>query len=311
VEETTLNSIEEKRHWDVQGKKISLLMPTRGRPAWAERFFRSVAQHSSHPDRVEVILYVDDDDTGSHHLDSSEIHVVRIIGPRKTMGEYNSACLERAQGDIIILVNDDMVIQTRGWDEKVAALDAGYSDGIYLAYGNDLFKGGALCTFPILSRRTCEVLVEPYPKAYHGAFIDYHLFDIFKRLQCAGVDRICYLDDVVFEHLHFRAGKAKADETYTKRGRFDDDATFLSLTDLRRQSAQRLRIAIKGETLPSEQRTGSGPELPPSGLVASVMFLTRKLLLDRELPLRWRFFLWYWFIGRYLAAHGYLGPLVR
>src|ERR1039457_2302750 len=94
---------------NTMGTRISLLMPTRGRPAWAERFIRSAFSTASKPDRVEVILYVDEDDVDSHHLDSDEIHVVRIIGPQMTMGEYNSACLERAQGDIIILVNDDMV----------------------------------------------------------------------------------------------------------------------------------------------------------------------------------------------------------
>lgn len=74
-----------------------------------------------------------------------------------------------------------MVIRTQGWDEKIRSVHEQFGGGIYLAYGNDLFKGGKLCTFHILSRSTCDLLGEPYQAAYCGAFIDYHLFDVFKR----------------------------------------------------------------------------------------------------------------------------------
>ena len=289
---------------------ISLLLPTRGRPALVERFFRSIAENTAHPERVEVILYVDEDDPGSHHLDSENVRVARIVGPVMSMGAYNSACLERARGDIVILANDDMVIRTPGWDNRIAEMDADFADGIYLAYGNDLFKKRGLCTFPILSRRTCELLVEPYPAAYQGAFIDVHLFDIFKRLQHAGFERIRYLDDVVFEHLHYRTGKAVFDETYKRRGRFEGDPTFIAMAGARATAAKRLLSALRGDQLPAFEPPGCQEHVPP-GIFSAVGYFSRQLLFDTELPLRWRGFLWYWFIGRYLAARGLLWPLVR
>ncbi len=289
---------------------ISLLLPTRGRPTLVERLFRSIAETTSQPERVEAILYVDEDDTGSHHLDSEDVRVVRIVGPAMSMGEYNSACLARARGDIIILANDDMVIRTPGWDNKIAEMDAKFADKIYLAYSNDLFKKRSLCTFPILSRRTCELLVEPYPVAYRGAFIDVHLFDIFKRLQHAGFDRVRYLDDVVFEHLHYRTGKAVCDETYKRRGRFEADPTFIAMAGARSTGAKRLLNALRGETLPAFKQAECY-EYSPSGIPSAVSYFSRQFLFDKELPLRWRGFLWYWFIGRYLAARGYLWPFVR
>ncbi len=290
---------------------ISLLMPTRGRPALAQRFMESVANLTRHRDRVEIIVYVDEDDTGSHALDCPAVSVTRIIGPRTTMGGYNSACYAKARGDIIILVNDDTVIRTQRWDEKVIALDASFADKIYLAYGNDLFKKHNVCTFPILSRRTCELLVEPYPKAYRGAFIDYHLFDIFKRLQHCGFDRIRYVDDLIFEHLHYRTGKAAFDETYALRGRFTDDATFLALTESRRASAAYLVQVLRGEhPAPCVPAQGAN-EVSPSGVFDAIAYFSKLLLLDRGLPLRWRINLWVWFIGRYLAARGLLRPFVK
>ena len=177
--------------------RISLLMPTRGRPALVERFFQSVVDTTSILDQVEVILCVDDDDVESHALGDARVKFTRLIGPRAPMGVLNTKCLKASSGDIIILVNDDMVFRTPGWDTTLIAVDASVADKIYLAYGNDLLKKGDLCTFPILSRHTCDLLIEPYPPEYRGAFIDVHLFDIFKRVKHAGFDRIIYREDVV------------------------------------------------------------------------------------------------------------------
>ncbi len=291
---------------------ISLLMPTRGRPVLVERFINSLIVNTVYLDQVELVLYVDDDDILSHNIDSEMISFKLIIGPRNTMGAYNSACYAEAQGDIIILVNDDMIIDTLGWDIKIIELHSNIPDQIYLAYGNDLFKRRNLCTFPILSRRTCELLVEPYPKEYQGAFIDYHLFDIFKRLQYAGFYRIYYLDDVVFEHLHYRTGKAPFDETYQRRGRFTDDPTFLALINSRKKAAARLLQVLRGEESEVLYCLESGIiEKVPETLFKAIAEFTRELLFDSGLPFRWRVYLWVWFIGRYMAGRGMLWPFVR
>jgi hypothetical protein len=292
--------------------QISLLLPTRGRHVLVERFFASVAETASQPDQIEVILYIDEDDVDSHYLDSAVLKVIRIIGPKASMGTYNSLCYDAAQGNIIILVNDDMIIRTPGWDKKVIEFDASISDKIYLAYGNDLFKKQGLCTFPILSRDTCKLLVEPYPKEYQGAFIDFHLFDIFKRLQHAGINRTHYLDDVVFEHLHYRTGKAPFDETYAKRGRFADDSTFLALINSRQKSVDRLLRVLRGDESLVLYSSESGPiEKLPETLFKAIAAFTKVLLFDRGLPLRWRSYLWVWFIGRYMADRGMLWPFFR
>ncbi len=217
------------------------------------------------------------------------------------MGEYNSACLAKAKGDIIVLANDDMVIRTAGWDDRLRQVHAELADAIYLTYCNDCFKKG-VCTFPILSRRTCELLVDPYPAEYQGAFIDTHLFDLFKRLQKAGYDRIRYLDDVVFEHLHFRTGHAERDATYLQRGRFAGDATYLAMAPERSVGAARLLNAIRNEPLPPYEKAGLR-QYAPVWLFDAVIYLTRFVLFDRELPLRWRSYVWCRFIGRYLASH--------
>lgn len=47
---------------------ISILLPTRGRPAQAERLLKSVVEMSADLNRIEIVLYVDRDDTASHAI---------------------------------------------------------------------------------------------------------------------------------------------------------------------------------------------------------------------------------------------------
>lgn len=289
---------------------ISLLLPTRGRPELVKRLFKSIIDTAEAPNLIEVILYVDDDDVESHHLDGGSLHTRCIIGPRQSMGTYNTQCYRASKGQIIVLVNDDMVMRTIGWDRELRTMHDRFADRIYLGYCNDLLKKGGLATFPILSRKTCDLLVDPYPAAYAGAFIDVHLFDIFKRLQHQGFDRFIYLNDVVFEHLHYRTGKATYDETYKTRGRFQDDSVFIQLSNSRRDSAKRLLNALQGRPQEPVSTTSAvdEPRLPGR---SSLFFYFKRTFLDFGLPLRWRTYLWVWFTLRHSAAHGLLRFVVR
>jgi hypothetical protein len=293
-------------------KTISMLLPTRGRPDWVLRLFDSIQTHTTRLDLVEVVLCMDDDDISSHHLDSQAFQVKRIIGPRNTMGHYNSACLSEATGDIMVLSNDDMVIRTPGWDDRLRAVDNQYPDGIYMAYPNDLFKGAKLCTFPILPRRTCDLLVDPFPRIYKGAFIDYQLLDIFKRLQHQGHQRLHYIEDVVFEHLHFRTGKSTNDATYANRQRFGDDAAFFGMVHYRKTSANYLVASIeKRSNVPAPSAPAISDITTSIGVYSVLQLIIRRIITDHGLPYSWRGFLAYWFFGRTLVAQTYLMKFLR
>ncbi|MET4736719.1 glycosyltransferase involved in cell wall biosynthesis [Bradyrhizobium japonicum] len=279
-------------------KRISLLLPTRGRPDLVKRFLRSVVAQSTCPELIEVILRVDDDDIDSHGIVFDGLALKLVIGPRQTMGAYNAECLRHASGEITIAVNDDIIIQTRGWDEKVRELDASYPDGVYLGYGNDLFKGPELCTFPILSQRTCSVLAEPYPGIYKGAFIDVHLMDIFRRLEKRGYARICYAADIVFEHVHYRNNPDALDATYTDRSRFGDDLTFIALAGARRLEANRLLALVSGGS-PERRCSPQQSAVKRTSLIGIWPLCARKFLLDFDLPLSWRTYLFAWMVARY------------
>jgi len=277
----------------LQGKQdgISILVPTRGRPAMLSRMLSSLFSLADSPDDLEVIVYIDDDDAETLAFDISPWNVIRIVGPRQTMGTLNAACYAKSSGDIVMLGNDDMVVRTRSWDTRIRDEVRNFPDRVYLLYPNDMHKRRKICTFPILSRVTCDSIGDPFPAEYRGAFIDVHVMDIFERLRGLDHTRIVYLDDVVFEHMHYQTGKSKFDSTYRERDRFGDDHTFLVLNDVRGWAVHRLKAIIDGtEPTPHERLVSSRPK------GGWLIHLTWNILHGGSSPLSWRLrlFCWMW-----------------
>ena len=278
-----------------------MIMPTRGRPKQVERYIQSVIDHTSNLENIELVLYVDDDDPTSHDLDCDQLRVVKIIGPRLTMGMLNSACVEKSEGDIIVLQNDDVVIRTDGWDQILIDFHNRSKDDIYLAYPNDLHVGEKLSLFPILSRRTYKYLVTPFPESYQGGFIDYHIFEIFIRLKKLGFDRICFLENLIIEHLHYGIGKSSYDATYKSRGYWDvGDEVFVALSATRQDGAQCLASRIKGESFFLTSATPFISE-PYSSIGLALIGYGKSFLLDTGLPLKRRLEMFLLFTSRYLG----------
>lgn len=289
---------------------ISLLLPTRGRPRLAERFMASAIELATDPGRVEVVIYADDDDPGSHDLDGRGLRVRTLVGARMAMGACNSACLAASSGEILVLANDDVIIRTPGWDDRLRGAHAAVPDGVYLAYPNDLYKGRRLCSFPVLSRRLCGLLVDPFPALYRGAFIDQHLMDIFRRMRHSGLDRIRYLREVVFEHRHHLAGKAPMDETYRARDRFGDDAAYIALGMARQAAADFLVRSVNGQA--TEFRPPpAAVQVRPASLGQAMRHYANVFLSDGGLPPSVRLAHCLWFLGRHLASTGRLPWIVR
>ena len=209
--------------------KISLLLPSRGRPKKFNRLISSINKTTFDLSSIELISIHDNDDESFYEIEFKKCKFknIQIKSEQSSMGFYNSECLKKSSGESIILINDDVIFKTKNWDKLVNNLALKHKDGIYLGYGNDLFKGSKLPTFPILNRALIELIKDPYPVEYKGAFIDTHLNDLFQIIRKKYQDRFEYLEKFIIEHLHYRTGKSKVDEIYLKRDRFGDDNIFL------------------------------------------------------------------------------------
>jgi hypothetical protein len=204
----------------------------------------------------------------------------------------------------------DLTVQTPNWDRIILDFCLGIPDGIFMAYANDTESRGNMCTFPIMTRMTCELLSNPYPKEYEALFIDQHILDIFIRLRHLGKYRMFYLENVIFEHKHFINGAVRSDVGYAHKKRFSDSMAFISLRHLRQVSAQRLLSAIERHPLPKQPHQLIF-EKPPSNLFQAFLIYFSVFLQDYGLPLKRRLILFIGFLKYYAAMKSGMNFLKR
>jgi hypothetical protein len=204
----------------------------------------SVARTAAQPDSLEVILYLDRDDPQSHQINHPTLKLIKLVGPRVKMGHMTHACYAASSGRILMLANDDLYFRTRGWDLLVRETVERTPDQVCLIWGNDLLHRGRFPTHPILTRTVCELMGGVCPQQYDRDYIDTHIYDVFVELRRLGHDRMVYLPDVIFEHMHVEAGKAFPDATSVKLCRTYDEQTFIAWAEERQLAARRLARRI-------------------------------------------------------------------
>lgn len=224
---------------------ISILCPTRGRPASILRLADSVADTAA--GGYEIVLYVDDDDQPTRDLlaglPAPGSPIRPIIGPRTVLSRCWNTCAAVARGDILMHCGDDIVFRTPGWDRMVADAFEQYPDRILFAHGRDGLRDQALGTHGFLHRRwvaTVGYFVPPYFSC------DYN--DTWLTEVADAIGRRRYLPEVYTEHLHPDAGKAEWDVTHRARkarGAQDNvEALYNSLAHERAADAAKLRAAM-------------------------------------------------------------------
>lgn len=216
--------------------RMSVILPTRGRVGLVHRLLDSIVRTAERPEALEILLYLDADDSDSHAIRRDDLHLVHIVGHASRMGEITREAYARATADAVLLLNDDTVCRSEHWDRRLLDALSAWPDGVGMVWCNDLFRGSAIPNFPCLWRATGDLLGGPCPPDYSRDYIDAHLYDVFLKLNRRGHRRLAYLDDVVIEHLHHEAGKSDFDATSVKPGWRADELSFIAW-ELERQLA--------------------------------------------------------------------------
>lgn len=182
-----------------------MICPSRGRPAAAGELARAWHEVTA---RARLLIVADEDDpllpayTGLGAL-------VRVSGAGPGLGPVlNAAALQVADGaDAVGFLGDDHRPRTPGWDELLMAALA--VPGV--AYGDDLFQRERLPTAVVISAEIIRGLGYMAPPGLTHMYLD----NFWKQL---GTDlgHLRYLPEVVIEHLHPVAGKARWDEGYAR-----------------------------------------------------------------------------------------------
>ncbi len=189
---------------DTRKPALSLIVPTKERPRQLRQLLQSLAATAADPAALEVVLVIDAGDHESMAFGCDRVPLKKVVvEPGRSMGTLNTAGYEASAGNYLMLLNDDVIARTRKWDRKVLACFRDFPDGIALVHVNDGLFGAGMCTFPIVSRRFCELTGGICPRDYLRYRIDDHIEDIFNLLTFLGERRTLYLPDVVFEHQKF------------------------------------------------------------------------------------------------------------
>ena len=221
---------------------ISILVPTRNRPQNVERLWKSILETAQTPSDVEMILYIDDDDTS---YDDLQLPITKHKGPRIVLSEMWNKAAELANGDILMYAADDIVFRTKGWDAMVNSKFKSITDGIAFVFGNDGSRvhDGRYGTHGFVTQKWFDTLGYICPPHFSGDYSDTWINDIAKM-----VDRHIHID-IMTEHMHPDFGKTELDATYTEKyDRMKEDKVaekYASMHLERTQDADKLRKAMQ------------------------------------------------------------------
>lgn len=110
--------------------KVSVLIPTRGRVACLQTMLDTF--HETSLGCSNLVFRVDDDDTETQAF-LADYHP--IIGPRlngyRSLPVFFNELAAAADGDVLMLGNDDMIFRTPHWDRTILDAANRYPDGIF------------------------------------------------------------------------------------------------------------------------------------------------------------------------------------
>lgn len=191
---------------------------------------------------VEVVFYMDLDDPDSHQT-AVELGAKHVIGERIVLSDMWNVAAAQASGEILMMCGDDIVFRTPGWDKRVLEAFDQYPDKIVLVYGNDLIQHERHATHPFIHRRWYEAVGYLVPNGFSCDWSDTWLNDVAIEL-----GRRHYLPDVITEHMHPVAGKARLDESHRERlarGRRDNvRELYVARADERAVDVEKLKAVM-------------------------------------------------------------------
>jgi len=233
---------------------ISILVPTRQRPALAECMIDSAFETADDKSKLEIHLYVDSDDPEQiaylKFAEKSNVYVT--VGLPCLVSKAWNTLAAKCRGTILMMGNDDLMYTSEGWDTRLREEVAKYPDQIYCISFNDgqpnqlRADGTRPCRFPIISRCWYDALGYFVPEVFRFFYHDTWLEWLGRE-----IGRLIFIDDMKVEHWHFSTGKMGRDVT-TERNRGDkqsqkDGETFAQLELDRRRAAKRLLCCMQSK----------------------------------------------------------------
>jgi hypothetical protein len=171
---------------------ISVLLPTRGRREVLKSSLVSLISKAKDPERIELLLGIDDDDEGAREYIEQEIapmlrerkvecraNIFKPLG-YENLHVYVNTLAGNATGEWLFFWNDDGVMVTEGWDEVIRS----YTGQFKLLAPYDNHNGHPYAIFPIVPRDWFMLIDHLSQNAQNDAWLSHiaYMLDIFERI---------------------------------------------------------------------------------------------------------------------------------
>ena len=219
---------------------VSVLLPTRKRTHLAYRSIDSLLTLSSDPSCVEIITAYDDDDIDSRNyfkntewqelIQHYNAHNQNLQCPRwgyQGLNKYYTTMAQKAHGRWLMIWNDDAVMLSRGWDERIKD-NADFVGMMHMTTTN--FKPN-LTLFPLIPKIWLDLF---------GAISLHQLNDSWIQDICHEAGAVCEIPVNVF-HDRFDVTGNNLDTTYENRSYNKKLYNHETMKEVRSRWAQHLK----------------------------------------------------------------------
>ena len=170
---------------------ISVLLPTRGRRDVLRESLKSLVSKASHPERLEILFGVDEDDQSVIDYikeeiaeDLKEVGIEARASIFKPLGYENlhiyvNTLAGAATGDWFFFWNDDCLMVTEGWDDVIDQ----YNGQFKLLGPKDNHNGHPYAILPIVPKDWFILMGHLSQNAQNDAWLSHiaYMLDIFGR----------------------------------------------------------------------------------------------------------------------------------
>ena len=170
--------------------KISILLPTRERSRKFKRMLDSLMKTCTKPERVEILLLLDEDDNELKNYqkiiksnDYINISIKIFIKNLKTHAIRNNFLAKKINGNIIFTLNDDMIFVSNNWDKIIdkefSKID--YKKPYCLWISSDIKYRYLHCDYPIINKAWYERLGYVGSEFFNFWYLDTWICDLSFR----------------------------------------------------------------------------------------------------------------------------------
>jgi hypothetical protein len=171
--------------------KFSIILNSRKRVELLSSFLTSIYEHTSNLDDVEVLISLDEDDEDSqsflvNHTGFGPNVLWEVIERDSHLNNRLTGLAQQAFGKYIFILNDDTEILTHDWDkiafEELEKVPSEIVYGYTHCNSVDKERDAKYSSFPIVSKRSVDILGYFMHPAFHSLGGDVHLWRIYNAI---------------------------------------------------------------------------------------------------------------------------------